>query len=809
LASYPFTRSVDRLLVGILAFWAIGCSKPESASVETTEAAADRGFESRIGDAAEPGQIAILDPLDGAVFPPEIAAPTFRWKDDTGRCDAWRIEFRFHDGQSMAFPTGRQEWIPPADAWETIKRRSRERGAVVTVLGASEGKVLSKSSISIRTSKDEVGAPIFYREVNLPFRDAVKDPSRIRWRFGDIAAGEQPPVVLENLPVCGNCHSFSADAKVLGMDVDYGNDRGSYAIVDVAKEMTLDKEHVITWSDYRREDGQSTFGLLSQVSPDGRYVASTVKDRSVFVATEDLTFSQLFFPIKGILVIYDRQTKEFHSLPGADDPGLVQSNPAWSPDGKYLVFARSKVYHLKNLPETADVLLTATVCREFLEGGEKFLFDLYRIPFNGGKGGTPVPLEGASRNGASNYFPKFSPDGKWIVFCRAKSFMLLQPDSELYLVPSQGGRARRLGCNTARMNSWHSWSPNGKWLVFSSKAFSPYTQLFLTHIDEQGESSVPVVLSRFSAPDRAANIPEFVNLPTGALRTIGHAFLDDKNYYRAAFAFLKYGHDPTSAAPFLRKSLEMNPENAHANLELASILTEQGKLEEAKGHLAAVLKVAPNDVHACHALAQILVKEGKPEEAEKHCRRALEASPNSADARLYLGQVLLANGKLEQSAEYLAEAVRLKPHEPVANYLWGYVLFRREKPKEAATYYRRALELDSTLVPAILGLATLCALDRRATPEETQEALGLAKKACDLTGRKELQPLRILAGLYAKAGQFGEAASTARAALELARAAGDVNSVRKIQQVLAHYEKLQAEKPDTHAGKAEVESDKR
>jgi len=25
----------------------------------------------------------------------------------------------------------------------------------------------------------------------------------------------------------------------------------------------------------------------------------------------------------------------------------------------------------------------------------------------------------------SNYFAKYSPDGKWIVFCKAKSFMLL------------------------------------------------------------------------------------------------------------------------------------------------------------------------------------------------------------------------------------------------------------------------------------------------------------------------------------------------------------------------------------------------
>jgi hypothetical protein len=48
--------------------------------------------------------------------------------------------------------------------------------------------------------------------------------------------------------------------------------------------MTLTPDDVITWDDYRREDGQETLGLLSQISPDGRYVLSTVKDLSVFMA---------------------------------------------------------------------------------------------------------------------------------------------------------------------------------------------------------------------------------------------------------------------------------------------------------------------------------------------------------------------------------------------------------------------------------------------------------------------------------------------------------------------------------------------
>jgi len=63
------------------------------------------------------------------------------------------------------------------------------------------------------------------------------------------------------------------------------------------------------------------------------------------------------------------------------------------------------------------------------------------------------------------------------------------------------------------MNSWHAWSPNGKWLAFVSKGLSIYTDLFLTHIDEKGHASPPVLVERARKFRRAVNYPEFVNIP--------------------------------------------------------------------------------------------------------------------------------------------------------------------------------------------------------------------------------------------------------------------------------------------------------
>jgi Tol biopolymer transport system component len=120
----------------------------------------------------------------------------------------------------------------------------------------------------------------------------------------------------------------------------------------------------------------------------------------------------------------------------------------------------------------------------------------------------------------SNYFARYSPDGKWIVFTQSKTGIMLQPDSQLFIVPSEGGRARKMNCNRKLFNSWHSWSPNGKWLLFSSKVNSPFTEIFMTHIDENGNDSPPVLLSRFSDSAYAANVPEFVNIKPDAINEI-------------------------------------------------------------------------------------------------------------------------------------------------------------------------------------------------------------------------------------------------------------------------------------------------
>jgi tetratricopeptide (TPR) repeat protein len=737
---------VTLLTVAALAIWAC-----EGKSV----AVAPTAF-----PATQSGDLEITYPLDETLFPPEIVAPNFTWQDETEGVAQWQVLLRFEGAEPLLhFPAPEASWRPSEEAWAQIKRQSTKQDAEIAIVGINPaGNAVSSSTIRIRTSTDPVGDSIFYREVPLPFISAVQDPSRIRWRFGSVDSVAPPPIVLENLPVCGNCHSFSGDGAVMGLDVDYGNDKGGYAILSTEEQMVLNDEKIISWSDYKRDDGEATFGLLSQVSPDGRYVISTVKDRAVFVATPGIAFSQLFFPIKGILVVYDTKTGIYKALPGADDPEYVQSNPSWSPDGKSIVFARTNTYNSDAIAKSNKLLFDEKDVPEFIEDTQPYKFNLYRVPFNDGLGGKAKPLAGASHNGMSNFFAKFSPDGKWIVFTQAENYMLLMPDSELYIIPAEGGKARRLRANTPLMNSWHSFSSNSRWLVFSSKANTPYTQLFLTHIDEEGRSTPPVVLDRFTGSDRAANIPEFVALPADAITQIKEQFLDAYSFLRAGMANERTGNYP-GAVRLYKRGLEVAPENVELLNAMGFALFQEGKSEEAVAPLEKALELDPKHTKSHNNLALVSIDIGELELAEAYYRESLSIEPQSS---IYndLGFVLDRQGLPFEAVEMYRKALELDPGSTAAHYNLATSLTRSEEFAEAETHFQAVVDKEAN-AQAYTGLGFV--LWKQGRKDEAAASLREAIK----TDPNHASAYSSLGAIQIEQGKLEDAASTYRRLLAI------------------------------------------
>ncbi len=338
--------------------------------------------------------------------------------------------------------------------------------------------------------------------------------------------------------------------------------------------------------------------------------------------------------------------------------------------------------------------------------------------------------------------------------------MLLQPDSELFIIPSSGGEARRLRCNTPAMNSWHSWSPNGKWMVFSSKAFSPYTQLFLTHFDGAGDFSPPVLLENFTDPDRAAKIPEFVHADAGAIRRIREQFLDDHSFVLQGQTNLKF-QDPERAEAAYRQALALNPSNAQAMFSLAAVLAERGRAEEAVDWFRATLKVDPDSFESHLALGMQLMNLGRCGEAVTALEEAVHRRPEYSPARCYLGMAFQSQGRFEL----------------------------------ALAQYTCALEHDPDSAPALSLAAYVLATCPQRELRNGDAAVKMAERACELTQFNDPKFLATLGRVYAEVGRHPEAVKASQQAVELARRSGQEEFARQVERDFLEYWRQNPQNP--------------
>lgn len=730
--------------------------------------------------------ISITYPKKSTLFPRDFQSPTFTWNDSIKNNSRWYVCITDSIGNVLIKEfTGMQIWKPDSTKWERLKINNILVPLKFNVIGYSKrNRNISGCSQEFQISQDSVGADIFFRAVTLPFSYAVRNVHTIEWYIGSVAGGF-PRKMLDNMPVCANCHSFSNNGPTLAMDVDYGNDKGSYVIVNAKDSCLLRPEDIISWENFKKDEGDPTFGLLSQISPSGQYVLSTVKDLSVFAAVDDnLAYSQLFFPIKGIIGIYDRINNSFSELQGANNPKYVQSNPIWSPDNKKILFTRTSAYNNEKVRKSGNALLNINDIKEFKDGKKQFKFDIFSLDFNDGQGGEPYPLKEASFNEKSNYFPKYSPDGKWIVFCQAGNFMLLQPDSKLYIMNADGTNARLMNCNMSNMNSWHSWSPNGRWLVFSSKEQSLYTRLYLTHIDENGNDSPPVLLENLVFNQRAANIPEFFPGKASDFLTIKDSFSNTAPYFtrlatdniKSKFFLKAYQNinkaiqlnpeyidayllkvllnsilqqvnskaeraEKTKALSIVNKLISQKKEDSELLFLKASLLSSTNNYDQSEEILKVLISRSPKNYKAYQLLASIY-RNNKPDMLIPVYNKMNEILPeNSLEVNLLLVNHYIKNNKIEDALSLLNKlSVQYPLYEEIHENICD-IYIEKKNVKGAQNEINYLIDYDSSNYRYYFLKAVIADIAGDKTSSYNYNSIGYNKLQVNLAQNKENIPL--------------------------------------------------------------------
>ncbi len=194
----------------------------------------------------------------------------------------------------------------------------------------------------------------------------------------------------------------------------------------------------------------------------------------------------------------------------------LETYPAWSPEGDFLYFCSAPIRWSRQ-----DIIPPAQY--------DKVKYDLLRIDYDieSDQWGELETVVSSKDTGLSISMPRISPDGRWLLLCMADygCFNVYSKSSDLYIVDladaNQSGEfiPRRLEVNSDQSESWHCWSSNSRWIVFSSKRdYGVFTRLYLSYIDQQGNTYKPFVLPQkdptlYDSCLLAYNTPELVTEP--------------------------------------------------------------------------------------------------------------------------------------------------------------------------------------------------------------------------------------------------------------------------------------------------------
>jgi Flp pilus assembly protein TadD len=233
--------------------------------------------------------------------------------------------------------------------------------------------------------------------------------------------------------------------------------------------------------------------------------------------------------------------------------------------------------------------------------------------------------------------------------------------------------------------------------------------------------------------------------PIGCAAMIGLVLLTTATL---TFVTWRRNHDYRSDLAIWADTVDKQPLDPIAHLNLGSALAARGNLPQATRHFAESVSLLPTHAVAQYNLANAFLQQGKPEMASPHLTEALRIDPEYAAAHATMGILFAQRNELEQAEKHFAHALILRPDDAVYNVNMGNLRMAKGQIDQAINNYQRAVKKEPNHFNALNGLAFA----------------------------------------YAQARQFDEAVTTAQAALRSAAAANRSDFVRLIQDRIRTYE---------------------
>jgi Tfp pilus assembly protein PilF len=201
-----------------------------------------------------------------------------------------------------------------------------------------------------------------------------------------------------------------------------------------------------------------------------------------------------------------------------------------------------------------------------------------------------------------------------------------------------------------------------------------------------------------------------------------------ENYYQLGLAFVG-NRDLQSAFNSFRKTLELDPKHARAQMELSRIMAttlDSEMLQDAEKRLTDLLQGGFKNPDALSTLALAQLKLGKMEAAVENLQQALIVAPQALQSSILLARAKLAQHDFKAAEEVLRTACSSAPKSSEARVILGDFYLSRERAAEAEEQFRGALTLNPDSAFALMEMGKLqIYLGRKQDAEQTLRRLSL------------------------------------------------------------------------------------
>lgn len=256
--------------------------------------------------------------------------------------------------------------------------------------------------------------------------------------------------------------------------------------------------------------------------PEGRFIAFSANTTHQIFYGEGRQQVEVFDTASD-LVVYDTETGEALTDPRFATEEVLETFPAWSPDGKYLYFVSHRA---GNLPVrfTPDMK-----------------YDLLRVPFDtktrtfGEKIDT---LYNTATLGGSTSYPRISADGRHLLYTLSDygTFPVWHPEADLKMMDLETMQDVDVSVwnDADEADSYHSWSSDGRWVVIGSRRLDGrFTRLYIGHLDEAGRPHKPFLLPQKDPRyniwrHKSFNVPEFIEGRVELPKNVEKIFLPEE-----------------------------------------------------------------------------------------------------------------------------------------------------------------------------------------------------------------------------------------------------------------------------------------